>query len=181
MNIKITTRTLLAAEAARANARANARGYANPASPRHDLGDLKLYTAVGEIVAPIIDAVREALVAVNGKATKHVLIGYDGVRALADRAEQLLEDRGVAKGNRVGTVLTYVGGAPDYKGTQRHRRVCVSTVTLKRIADGWRMTACGRDEVQAGTREVFDLTVTPEAAEDIRAAAFANIFIHQED
>ncbi len=130
-----------------------------------------------EALCALIDsktaAINAALDKVNGKAVSHTINKYAGVAMIADRAEELLNARGVTQKGRVGTTVIHTPSGP---GASSYKYAAVSTtIYLKRAADGWRLTGVERSSVWPKSSETFCIIVGSKAAEDINRAAFANI------
>ncbi len=120
-------------------------------------------------------AINAALDKVNGKAVSHTINTYAGVAMIADRAEKLLDARGVTQKGRVGTTVIHTPSGP---GASSYKYAAVSTtIYLKRVADGWRLTGVERSSVWPKSSETFSLTVSGGAGADIFRAAFDGIVI----
>ena len=120
-------------------------------------------------------AINAALDKVNGKAVAHTINTYAGVALIADRAEDLLDERGVTQKGRVGTTVIYTPSGPS---ASSYKYAAVSTtITLKRVADGWRLIDATRTSVWPKSAETFCIIVGSKAAEDINRAAFENIVV----
>ncbi len=120
-------------------------------------------------------AINAALDNVNGKAVAHTVNTYAEVWAIADRAEQLLAARGVTKGHRVGTTVVF---SPSGPGASAYKYAAISTVVeLRRVADGWRLIGASRCSAWPKSAETFNLTISPEAADNITATAFESITV----
>ncbi len=134
---------------------------------------------LSETLCALIDsktaAINAALDKVNGKAVSHTINTYAGVAMIADRAEELLDARGVTKKGRVGTTVIHTPSGPS---ASSYKYAAVSTaIYLKRVADGWRLTGVERSSVWPKSSETFSLTVSAGAAADIYRAAFASIVV----
>ena len=149
-------------------------GYSDPHNTRGlDAKRTKRIETISTLAA-IIDAKRDAIVAalssVNGRAEAHTISTYAEVWAVADRTEVLLDKRGVSKKNRVGTTVAYDPSGPSAKA---YKYGAISTtITLKRVADGWRLVGVNRITAWPQSPETFNLTISPEAADNISRAAF---------
>ncbi len=116
-----------------------------------------------------------ALDRVNGTATAFTIHSYADVHSVARRAEELLEARGVTMKNRIGTTVVY---CPAGASAKSYKYTAITTViTLRRVADGWRLTDITRGSVYPKSPEVFLMTVSVAAAGDIERAAFAGIVV----
>ena len=134
-----------------------------------------LTTALSALIDAKTGAINAALDKVNGKAVAHTINTYAGVAIIADRAEELLDSRGVTQKSRVGTTVIYTPSGPS---ASSYKYAAVSTtITLKRVADGWRLIDASRSSVWPKSAETFCLVVGSRAAEDINRAAFANIVV----
>ena len=138
-----------------------------------------LRLTVVSTLSALIDAKTAAIVAalanVNGRAEAHTISTYADVWAVADRAEVLLDRRGVSKKNRVGATIIHHPSGPS---ASAYKYGVVSTdITLKRVADGWRLVGVNRYKQWPRSLELFSLTISPSAADDISRTAFDGITI----
>ena len=113
---------------------------------------------------PAADAMFDAA---NGRATAYVTeIG--NCERLADRAEKLMDARGMLKGPRLGTILTHCGGTPS--STHPSTMAC-TTVVMRRTRTDWRLVSVERSERWPGKNEIFNLRVGEEGMAQILAHA----------
>ena len=110
---------------------------------------------------------------VNGRADVHVAKIEDIISA-AERAEDRLIAAGLPKEFRVGAELsaTTEGAARSYKYA-----VAGTHFTLIRQRSGWKLTYAEKVVVFAGQREKFDLSVSPDVAEEIKKRSVAEFKI----
>lgn len=121
--------------------------------------------------------IRAALAAVNGRANAFTVTLMVELVDLAERAEKVLENRGVTKANRRNARVTYVPPGPNAK---KYKYSAKSTrVTLERTSSGWRLIDVREDSVYPKSSETFLISVTKAAADDIRRDAFAGLTIIQ--
>jgi hypothetical protein len=119
--------------------------------------------------------INTALRAVNGRSASFCYTDAYQIRALANRANDMLTDRGVYKKNAPGTELTARMAGPS---ANRYRYPANATaVTLTRTSGGWYLTGVTMDTVYPLEKEFFKLTVQPNAGADIVARAMENISI----
>jgi len=119
--------------------------------------------------------INAALRAVNGRSASFCYTDAYQIRALADRANDMLTERGVYKKNAPGSILTARMAGPSanrYKYSAN-----ANSVTLTRTSGAWFMTDVGMEIVYPREKELFALTVQPDAGADIVAQAMANISI----
>ena len=113
------------------------------------------------------DAVRAALVAVNGKAERHAYTLPSEISAVADDAERQLARLDVPKAARKGARYVSQSGsklpnAYKYKATG-------TTVTLARGAAGWFLVDVAACDIRPGHAPFQRLTLTPD--QDAHAVA----------
>ena len=136
---------------------------------------LAVISTLSEMIDAKVTDIEAALVYINGQAKAHTITTYAEVWAVADRAEVLLDSRGVSKKNRVGTTVAYDPSGPSAKA---YKYGAISTtITLKRVADGWRLVGVNRITAWPQSPETFNLTISPEAADNISRAAFDGITV----
>ncbi len=153
--------------------------YANPHNTRglevKEARRIETISALSALIDAKSAAINAALDKVNGKAVAHTINTYAEVWAIADRAEQLLDARGVTKGRRAGTTVTY---GPSGPSASSYKYAAISTtIHLKRVADGWRLVGVNRSSVWPKGSETFSLTVSAGAAADIYRAAFEGVVV----
>ena len=113
------------------------------------------------------DAANAMFDAANGRAKTYVTeIG--NCERLADRAERLMDERGMTKGARAGTILTHCGGTPS--STHPSTYAC-TTVVMRRTRTDWRLVSVERFDRYPGKDEIFNLKVGEEGMAQILAAA----------
>ena len=123
----------------------------------------------------IIRKIDAALKAVNGKAQSFAVTRWRAVAVVADRAEKLLADRGVAKKSRAGARLVY---RPEGPTANRYKYSAISTeVELTRTSGGWFVTHISAATVYPRTAERFDLYVSGAAKRDIVDKAMAGVYL----
>jgi len=105
--------------------------------------------------------------AANGRAKAYVTQIGDCER-LADRAEKLMDARGMKKGPRQGVILTHCGGTPS--STHPSTMVC-TTVVMRRTLQDWRLVSVERHDRYPGKNEIFNLRVGEEGMAQILAHA----------
>ena len=130
-------------------------------------------------LSAMIDAKAKAIVAAlaccNGRAVARTISTYAEVWAVAERAEDLLAKRGVAKKNRVGTTVEHYPAGPS---ASAYKYGAISThISLKRVSDGWRLVGVSRTTAWPRASELFELTISPEAAENVSRAAFDGFIV----
>ena len=131
---------------------------------------LTVISTLSEMIHAKAEGIEAALSSVNGQAKAHTISTYAEVWTVADRAEALLDTRGVSKKNRVGTTVVYNTSGPSAKA---YKYGAISTtIHLKRVADGWRLVGVNRYTAWPQSPETFNLTISPEAADNISRAAF---------
>jgi hypothetical protein len=116
-----------------------------------------------------------ALRAVNGRSASFCYTSAYQIRALADRADDILAERGVCKKNASGSELTARMAGPSanrYKYSAN-----ANNVTLVRTSGAWFMTDIRMETIYPRERELFALTVQPDAGADIVDHAMAGIAI----
>jgi hypothetical protein len=113
------------------------------------------------------DAANAMFDAANGRAKAYVTQIGDCER-LADRAERLMDERGMKKGPRQGVILTHVGGTPP--STHPSTYAC-TTVVMRRTLQDWRLVSVERFDRYPGKNEIFNLKVGEEGMAQILAAA----------
>jgi hypothetical protein len=119
--------------------------------------------------------INATLRAVNGRSASFCYTDAYQIRALADRANDMLTERGVYKKNAPGTKLTARMSGPS---ANRYKYAANATaVTLTRTSGGWFLTNVWMEVVYPLEKEFFKLTVGPNAGADIVAQAMANISI----
>ena len=119
--------------------------------------------------------INAALRAVNGRSASFCYTSAYEIRALADRADDMLAERGVYKKNASGSELTARMAGPTanrYKYSAN-----ANSVTLLRTSGGWFMTDVGMETVYPRERELFALTVQSDAGADIITHAMAGIAV----
>lgn len=89
------------------------------------------------IVEKNAEAIEAALKAVNGRADKHAITTFSEIAALAERAEKHLDECGISRTNRVGTLRRRTSGGSVAK-SYRYKRFA-TFVELRREKDGWRL------------------------------------------
>jgi hypothetical protein len=117
--------------------------------------------------------INAALLAVNGRSASFCYTGAHEIRALADRAEEMLCNRGVYKKHTPGSVLTAMQSGPT---ARRYKYSANATrVTLLRTSGGWFLTGVEMGTVCPRESGVFALTVRPDAGADIIAHAMRGV------
>lgn len=120
-------------------------------------------------------AVQVTLDSVNKRAKTFTIHSASEVSLLAQAAERLLEARGVTLANRVGTVLRSRPAGPTARS---YDNSAISTlVTLKRGSRDWFLMDAERVTIHPKTKELFDLEVSREAADDIMRKAMKDVRI----
>jgi hypothetical protein len=123
--------------------------------------------------AKLAPAVNTALAAVNGRATAFRVTSWTEVLALANRAENILEARGVPKPLRAGTRCVFRAPGPVAKAYKYN--VTVSLLRLERGAADWYLVAIETDSARPGAPECFRLEVPLAAHDAIVAHALRGI------
>ena len=119
--------------------------------------------------------INAALRAVNGRSASFCYTSASQIRALADRAEDILAERGVCKKNASGSELTARMAGPTanrYKYSAN-----ANSVTLLRTSGAWFMTGVWKEVVYPREREYFGVAVQPNAHADILAHAMVGIAV----
>ena len=113
---------------------------------------------------PDFARIQAALGVANGKARAHTYTDARDVIAVAQEAERKLDDLGVPKKHRPGTVARADSGSSlpkSYKG-----RVIYTTLTLRRAADGWTLIKVRRGECWSDQAGEYLHLVISRAARD---------------
>ena len=119
--------------------------------------------------------INAALRAVNGRSASFCYTSASQIRALADRADATLNDRGVRKKNASGTKLTARMAGPS---ANRYRYPAnANGVTLLRTSGAWFMTDVWKEVVYPREKEYFGVAVQPNAHADILAHAMVGIAV----
>jgi len=118
-------------------------------------------------------AITEALKSANGKATSFAITAPADIYALANRAEAILDARGVANVNRTGATVTLIPAGP---AAASYKYAAASTrIVLQRGSKDWYLIEAKRFDVFPRAKERFVICIGPKAAADIHATAFASI------
>ena len=120
------------------------------------------------------DKITAALAAVNGRATAHVVAGWQVYR-LAARAERDLESRGVPIKARRGVRVTYVPAGPGRAYARKGRSVVSTRVTIERGSRTWFLVATERYDLWADARETYTIHATEAARDAILTHALRNV------
>lgn len=113
--------------------------------------------------------IREALAAVNGKASSFCITDPDSVRYDANRAERALDNAGIPESERAGTIVTAQPSGPSAKKYQFN--AISTTITLRRAQKGvWLLVNVQRSGVYPRQAEVLDIQISAAAAECARKA-----------
>jgi len=133
-----------------------------------------------EIEQAFLDPLRAHLSKVNGKANAHVLRANDIVE-VAEQAERTLEDRGVSKKNRVGTVIEFRRAGKKASATLARKAGPQNTtfIRLVRVADGWRLVEAVRQIVWCNQKEHREFFVSTAAKDDIVRKALDAFSLHR--
>ena len=135
--------------------------------------------ALGKEIAnmrePLVSPIEDALRGVNGKAERHAITLFTEVESIARQAESLLDARGVTQKNRVGAVVEHRPGGPSANSYKY--AAATTTVRLVRVGDGWRFDRANRSEVYPKQPELFRLTISEAARDDIMRAALDGIAV----
>lgn len=129
------------------------------------------------IEAPIAAAVEEALSEANGKASDFTITTFCQVNNFCARLEADLQNRGITLKSLVGTVATLTSEGPSakaYKYTATGTRI-----TVKRVADGWRLIDVKRVDVYPKQPARRTVEVSAAAADDIRRHMFEGLQIRE--
>lgn len=118
------------------------------------------------------DAVREALAAVNGRATGFVAT-YEDIVSAAERADEILDGLDAAKGDRLGAVVNYCPAGPS---ANSYRYGAKSTsVVLQMKSSGWHVISIVSCSVYPKNPEILKVSVT-EKARDAMLARYTRRF-----
>jgi hypothetical protein len=121
--------------------------------------------------------INSALVAINGRSASFCYTAAHEIRTLADRAEKILSDRGVYKKHATGSTLTAMKSGATAK---RYKYSANATrVTMAKTSGGWFLTGVEMGTVYPLEKEVFALTVSPDAGADIIARAMSDISVRE--
>ena len=119
-----------------------------------------------------------ALLAVNGKSESFAITQYYEIIDVCQQIEQHLDARGVSKSAMAGTTAFYTPAGPSanaYKYAANSTRI-----SLKRIADGWRLTAIDKTKVYPKQPERLDITIGEKTQSAIMRRAFDKITVRAE-
>lgn len=118
------------------------------------------------------EAIKTVVKAVNGRASLHT-IGYNGVIGLADTAEELLIEKGIAPSGRTGCEFIYEGAGPSAKSYKYS--VVASFARLRRYSEGWRLVEFDRSYCGPGYKGRHDICLKPDQVELIKRKALAAV------
>lgn len=108
-----------------------------------------------------------ALDAIKGRAKVHPTA--DRIIDAAERAEQRLDDAGVANTNRVGCTYSHREAGPT-ASSYKYKKT-VTSFALRRTAKGWVVTAAGSEEVHPKQGKVDRIDLTAKAKDAVLRAA----------
>ncbi|CAO4164959.1 MULTISPECIES: hypothetical protein [Methylobacteriaceae] len=114
-----------------------------------------------------LDDLAAALDAIKGRAKVFPTAGQ--IIAAAERAEQRLDDAGVAYSNRVGCLYAFREAGPT-ASSYKYRKTVIS-FALKRTAKGWFVTSAGSEEVHPKQSKLDRVDLTAKAKEAVLRAA----------
>ncbi len=111
----------------------------------------------------------DVLLPLKGRAK--VYPGAGDILNAAGRAEQRLDDAGVANSNRVGCTYEFRGAAPTANAYKYKK--AVMAYSLRRTAKGWVLTSTGSEEVYPKQALLDRVNLTPKAKDAVLRAALA--------
>ena len=113
------------------------------------------------------DELAAALDAIKGRAKVHPTASQ--IINAAERAEQRLDDAGVANSNRTGCVYAFREPGPT-ANAYRYKKTVVA-FSMRRTARGWVLVSAGSDEVHPKQGVVDRIDLTAKAKEAVLRAA----------
>lgn len=120
------------------------------------------------------DKAQQMLDEVNGRA-KSFTLDISDLSKIAQRAENQLDESGLPKSKRVGAIVFYAPAGPSAK---RYKYNAISTtVTLRRVKNGWRLIDASRCSARPQEPEHFRVRISPEQSEIITAHAMRNYIV----
>jgi hypothetical protein len=123
--------------------------------------------------------VQAALDAVNGKAVSFTISSWHALVAVAECAEKLLKQRGVATKSRNGAVCTYRPAGPQ---ANAYKYDAISTtVEMTRGSTGWFLTGCDGDSVSPRQKEKFVVAISLAARDQVIAHAMIGLAVLKGD
>jgi len=120
------------------------------------------------------EALADYINSVNDRATAHTANVWTAI-SVADEAEQMLDQKGIAKKHKVGTVAHYTSSVPTAK-KYKYAAIC-SRFFLKRFPEGWRLMKAEKVGLYPGTPRDLTLIVSQAVADKIRRDAMAGFHV----
>ncbi|WP_171235838.1 hypothetical protein [Ruegeria sp. HKCCA6837] len=135
-----------------------------------------------DLKATLLQPLAERLCKINGKASTYTLDAGD-LRVLAQEAEDVLIQKGVAQKNRAGAEIEFrPAGKP---ASNRYANMAGASITtrvkLRRATDGWRLLDAARDRCFVNQPEFRQIRVRPAAHDDILRKATDGITVLSDD
>ena len=116
------------------------------------------------------DKIEHVLEKVNGRALEWAITTFEEVNELAERAEAMLDSKGVLKKNRHGTQLRFTPAGPASASYKYN--VKTTEVVLVRGGKDWFLKSVASEEASPKQKEIFMLNVSYFAYKDVYNQAF---------
>jgi len=123
--------------------------------------------------------IRDALDAVNGRASSFATTSPVQVRGIARVAEERLEAAGITKANRSGAVVRHRGAGPSANAYKYAAKATL--IELRRDSKGtWLLVKAEASSVHPKQAELLDIVISEAAAEDAKRAAIKPFVVAQQ-